>query len=183
MLQIMEDGVLTDSQGRRVDFKNCVIVMTSNVGAKNITEKRKQLGFSAEKADGEETVSVEKIREAVMGDLRRTFKPEFLNRIDEIIVFHQLSRENIKEIAKNMLAVVKERIAGMGIDLTVEDGAVELLAKRGFDPVYGARPLRRAIQSAIEDGVAEKILDGAIKEGDRVEALDEDGKISLKKAE
>ena len=182
MLQIMDDGVLTDSQGRKVDFKNAVIVMTSNVGAKNITEKRNQLGFSAEKDGGEETISVEKIREAVMGDLRRTFKPEFLNRIDEIIVFHQLSRENIKEIAGKMLAIVKDRIAKMGIALTVEDSAVELLAKRGFDPIYGARPLRRAIQSAVEDGVAEKILDGEIKEGDRVIASEENGQIQLKKA-
>ncbi len=179
MLQIMEDGVLTDSQGRRVDFKNSVIVMTSNVGAKNITEKKSRLGFSADKDGNGETVSLEKIREAVMGDLRRTFKPEFLNRIDETIVFHQLSRENIKEIAGKMLETLGKRISQMGIELKVSDSAVELLADKGFDPIYGARPLRRAIQSAVEDGVAEKVLMGEIKEGDTVEASGEDGKIVL----
>ncbi|MGE4484256.1 MAG: ATP-dependent Clp protease ATP-binding subunit [Oscillospiraceae bacterium] len=182
MLQIMEDGLLTDSQGRRISFKNAVIVMTSNVGAKNITDKQKHLGFSLDSDDKSETVSIEKIRVAVMGDLRKTFKPEFLNRVDEIIVFHQLTRENIKEIAGNMLTVVKARVSDMGIELTAEDSAVELLAKRGFDPVYGARPLRRAIQNAIEDGIAEKILDGEVTKGDRVTATAEEDKIVLKKA-
>jgi ATP-dependent Clp protease ATP-binding subunit ClpC len=183
MLQIMEDGLLTDSKGRHVDFKNTIIVMTSNVGAKNITSRQTKLGFASESGDNGETASVEEIREAVMGDLRRTFKPEFLNRIDEIIVFHQLSRENIREISGKMLQTVAERMKAMGIDLSYEDSAIELLADKGFDPVYGARPLRRAIQNAIEDAAAEKILEGEIKEGDSVTAIGVDGEIVLRKKE
>jgi len=180
MLQIMEDGILTDSQGRRVDFKNTIIVMTSNVGARNITEKRTQLGFAAESSSSE-TTSVEKIREAVMSDLRRTFRPEFLNRIDETIVFHQLTRENIRSIAGNMLRTVAARVEDMKIHLSFDDAAVELLSEKGFDPVYGARPLRRTIQSEVEDTAAEKILDGKIAEGDRVLVTAKDGKIVLEK--
>ncbi len=179
MLQIMDDGRLTDGQGRTVDFKNTIVVMTSNVGARNITNKRAPLGF-----DGSESASdasYEAIRESVMGELRRTFKPEFLNRIDETIVFHQLTRAEIKSIAVNMLQVVRGRVTNMGIDLTVEDSAVELLADRGFDPAYGARPLRRAIQSAIEDACAEAILDGTLRRGDKAVAKNTDGKIVLEK--
>ncbi|MCL2367611.1 MAG: ATP-dependent Clp protease ATP-binding subunit [Oscillospiraceae bacterium] len=182
LLQIMEDGHLTDGQGRKVDFKNSIIVMTSNVGAKNITEKRKQLGFTAgdsTEADGE-TQDLEVIRRAVMEELKRTFRPEFLNRIDETIVFHQLSRADISEIAAKMLESVTARIAALGITLTVEQSAIDLLAEQGFDPVYGARPLRRAIQSAVEDGAAEGLLEGTIKAGDRVEAVGVDGAIVLR---
>ena len=183
LLQIMEDGILTDSQGRRVDFKNTIVVMTSNVGAKNITEKRTRLGFSAEQTGDGETSSMEQIREAVMGELKKTFKPEFLNRLDDTIVFHQLSRENIREISTKMLETVRERLAAMGIELSADDSAIDLLAERGFDPIYGARPLRRAIQGAIEDGVAEKILEGKIRNGDKIFATAIDGKIEIKKAE
>ncbi len=182
MLQIMEDGRLTDSQGRHVDFKNTIIVMTSNVGAKNITERKSQLGFSAAAGENNEISSVEEIREAVMGDLRRTFKPEFLNRIDDIIVFHQLSRENIRQIATNMMKQVDARLESLGIKLTVSDEAIDKLADKGFDPVYGARPLRRAIQSSIEDAVAERMLEGEIKEGDTAEAKVVDDKIVVEKA-
>ena len=183
MLQIMEDGILTDSQGRRVDFKNTIIVMTSNVGAKNITENKTQLGFAAsEGKENSEVTDVEKIRELVMGDLRRTFKPEFLNRIDDIIVFHQLTRDNIREIARNMLRSVNARMSELGIELSAEDSAIDVLADKGFDPVYGARPLRRAIQSSVEDAVAEKMLDGEFAAGDKVIASGEDGKVVLRKA-
>jgi ATP-dependent Clp protease ATP-binding subunit ClpC len=180
LLQIMEDGILTDSQGRRVDFKNSIIVMTSNVGARNITDKQKKLGFAMAAID-EEASKFENIRSAVMEELKKTFKPEFLNRVDETIVFHQLSRENIREISAKMLEVVKARVKAMGIDMTADDKALDLLSEKGFDPVYGARPLRRAIQSAVEDAVAEKILDGTIKAGDTVTVTAADGKIDLVK--
>jgi ATP-dependent Clp protease ATP-binding subunit ClpC len=181
MLQIMDDGQLTDSQGRRVDFKNTIIVMTSNVGARNITDKRLSLGFS----DGEESSSGggershERIREMVFKELKNTFKPEFLNRIDDIIVFHQLTREDIKKIAALMLKTVTGRLEGLGINLTVSDEALDKLAEDGFDPVYGARPLRRTIQSAIEDAAAERKLEGTLRPGDTATALVEDGKIVL----
>ncbi len=165
MLQIMEDGRLTDSQGRRVDFRNTVIVMTSNVGARNITERARSLGFSAD-GSNEAVMSDERIREAVMGDLRRTFKPEFLNRIDETIVFHQLTKPEIRAIADNMLAAIAGRVEAMGLRLEVTDEAADRLSEQGFDPTYGARPLRRRLQSAVEDAVAEKLLDGTLRKGD-----------------
>ena len=181
MLQIMEDGRLTDSQGRRVDFKNTVIVMTSNVGARNITDKAAPLGFSA--ADGAEKAADEgRIRDAVMADLRRTFKPEFLNRIDETIVFHRLTREEIREIAGHMLDSVGERMRSLGIELTATDAALDKLAEVGFDPVYGARPLRRAIQSRVEDTVAEDMLEGKISSGSKV-TIDLDGDRIVAKTE
>ncbi len=182
MLQIMEDGRLTDSQGRHVDFRNTVIVMTSNVGAMNITERSKPFGFSAG-GEGTDTASDERIREAVMGDLRRTFKPEFLNRIDETIVFHRLTREEIRQIARNMLDVVAKRVEGMGLTLEVTDAAVDALADAGFDEVYGARPLRRKIQSSVEDALAEKLLDGSVKTGDTVRVDAGDGKIEIRAME
>ncbi|MBE6948762.1 MAG: ATP-dependent Clp protease ATP-binding subunit [Ruminococcaceae bacterium] len=177
LLQIMEDGILTDSHGRRVDFKNSIIVMTSNVGAKNITEKRTKLGFVS---DNVEDVA---IKDAVMNELRRTFKPEFLNRIDDIIVFHQLTKDDIHEIARKMLDTVTARVEAMGFAMNVDDGAVAILAEKGFDPKYGARPLRRAIQSMIEDGIAEKILDGTVKEGDALNITAGDEGIVIRKAE
>ena len=181
MLQILDDGRLTDSQGRHVDFKNTVIVMTSNVGARNITDKRTQLGFSSG-GDAEEA-SYERIRASVMEDLKRTFRPEFLNRIDDIIVFHQLTRDNIRLIAENMLMTVKARMQDLGIELAVDDSALNALADKGFDPVYGARPLRRAIQSTVEDRAAELILDGKARGGDKLVATAENGEIVVRKAE
>lgn len=181
MLQIMDDGVLTDSQGRHVDFKNCIIVMTSNVGAKNITDKKGKLGFEDRSGGDGDNMSHEKIKEAVMGDLRRTFRPEFLNRIDDIIVFHQLTREDIAQIAENMIKTVKDRVKTLGITIDVDKTAVDRMAEVGFDPVYGARPLRRAIQSNIEDIIAENILEGNIKEGDSATVLEKDGKILVEK--
>lgn len=178
LLQIMEDGVLTDSQGRRVDFRNTVVIMTSNIGAKNITDKRIRLGFNHQApADG--TRSVEDIREAVMEELKKAFRPEFLNRIDDTIVFHQLDRDHIREIAREMLSSVGKRIADMGIAFEADDAAVDMLAAKGFDPKYGARPLRRTIQSAIEDEVAEKILDGTFKSGDCVVATVKDDVVTV----
>ena len=181
MLQIMEDGILTDSHGRRVDFKNTIIIMTSNAGAKIISEKKNTLGFSGVEDTGAR--SPEDIRVAVMQELRRMFKPEFLNRIDDTIVFGQLTRDEIREIAANMLRNVSERIGTLGVELEVTDEAIDKLAELGFDPVYGARPLRRAIQAAIEDAAAEAMLEGSFGAGDKARAVVEDGKITLTKAE
>ncbi len=183
MLQIMDDGILTDSQGRRVDFKNTVIVMTSNVGARNLTEKKKTLGFSAAGDDTDlDSKEYSELKNMVMGDLKKTFKPEFLNRIDEIVVFHRLTRENIRRISENMLSTVKERMKAMDIDLNCTDEALDMLSDAGFDPVYGARPLRRAIQSAVEDLAAERILDGSIKAGDTVTVVVRDGKVDIERS-
>ncbi len=182
MLQIMDDGILTDSQGRKVDFKNTIIVMTSNIGARNITDKQKTLGFSGVDTKSDGVKNIEEIRALVMKDLKATFRPEFLNRIDETIVFSQLTREDIRMIANNMISIVAKRLEDVGISLFVTDEALDKLAEEGFDPVYGARPLRRTIQSTIEDGAAEKLLDGSLKQGDKAEAVIEEGRIVLKKA-
>ena len=160
LLQILEDGVLTDSQGRKVSFKNAVIIMTSNVGASKITDPKLALGFE-HKGEGEvdENVDIEKL---VMADLRATFKPEFLNRVDDIVVFKQLEKDDIKEIARRMLKSLDKRCEEIGIELDVTDKAVDAIADKGFDKVYGARPLRRAIQTKIEDKLSELILEDKV---------------------
>lgn len=167
LLQILEDGMLTDSQGRRVDFKNSIIIMTSNVGASGITEKTGTLGFGGgSSAESEEA----RIHERVMASLRSTFRPEFLNRIDEIIVFSKLTDDQIAQIASLMLGSVAKRLAAMDIGITFTDDVIKLLAKEGNDPVYGARPMRREIQRRIEDALSGEILDGKIAAGDSVTA-------------
>ncbi len=180
LLQILEDGILTDAQGRRVDFKNTVIIMTSNVGARLITEKR-SFGFGdvGEVTAKEETER--RNRENVLSELKKTFRPEFLNRVDDIIVFHQLTQEDIQQIARRMLSSLSRRVKGLEITLTVSDEAVEELAKVGFDPVYGARPLRRAIQSRVEDPLAEKLLEGQFSAGDTVNVTLESGQFVFSK--
>ncbi len=177
LLQILDDGQLTDSHGRKVNFKNAVIIMTSNVGARNITENVKALGFSADSSSADE----EKVKESVLSELKRTFRPEFLNRIDDIIVFHKLSEENIREIAKNMLVNVAVRTKTLKIDISFTDEAINAIADKGFDPIYGARPLRRAITSQIEDLISEEILLGKIGEGDNVICEFVDGKFTISK--
>lgn len=159
LLQILEDGVLTDSQGRKVSFKNAVIIMTSNVGASKITDPKSALGFGDDKND--ENESIEKL---VMEDLKKTFKPEFLNRVDEIIVFKQLEKDDIKEIARRMLVSLTKQVAQLGTQVTFTDAAISALADAGFDKVYGARPLRRAIQTKIEDKLSELILEKKLGE-------------------
>ncbi len=177
LLQILEDGILTDAQGRRVDFKNTVIIMTSNVGARMITEHRK-LGFAvATQKDAAE--NQKQIREDVLGELKKTFRPEFLNRVDDIIVFQQLSEEDIRRIARRMLQSLDKRLEDMGMTLEVSDDAVAEIAKEGFDPVYGARPLRRAIQSRIEDVLAEQLLEGRFRSGDVVQVGVKDNRFSF----
>ncbi|MCL2003911.1 MAG: ATP-dependent Clp protease ATP-binding subunit [Oscillospiraceae bacterium] len=173
LLQILEDGVLTDSHGRRVSFKDAIVVMTSNVGAKNITSQNKTLGFT--QSDRSPTDDV--IRGDVMKELKNTFRPEFLNRVDEIIVFKKLTKEQIRDIAEKMLEPLIKRVGERGVTLTVRPEALDLLAERGFDPVMGARPLRRAIQSEVEDALAEKLLSGELKESASMGA--EDGRIVI----
>ncbi|MBQ7014782.1 MAG: ATP-dependent Clp protease ATP-binding subunit [Clostridia bacterium] len=177
MLQILDDGMVTDAKGRKIDFKNTVIVMTSNIGAKNITEQ-KRFGFAPEEDSFSKTQ--DNIRNDVMAELKRNFRPEFLNRIDDIIVFKQLNKEDIKQIAVKMTDSVIRRLSDMGISLTVDDSAIELLSEKGFDVIYGARPLRRAIQSMLEDKVAEKMLEGVLTNGSTAVASAEDGKIVFK---
>jgi ATP-dependent Clp protease ATP-binding subunit ClpC len=177
LLQILEDGILTDSQGRRVDFRNTVIIMTSNLGAKNMISE-KTIGFTNETT----AASYEKIKSAVMNDLKKAFRPEFLNRIDEIIVFHPLKEDEIKTIAGIMLHTLTNRLSGNGITATFDDSAVALLAKEGFDATYGARPLRRAIQTKVEDAFAEAMLDGKITDGDSVQVVAKDDQIVIEKA-
>ena len=184
LLQILEDGIVTDSQGRRVDFRNTVIVMTSNVGAKNITAaENTRLGFdgSEKNAEKDEAARFARIREAVMAELKRTFKPEFLNRIDETIVFRQLTEEDIVKIAHRMLTITGKRMAQQGITLTADEDAVAMLAKNGFDAEYGARPLRRSIQNTVEDAVAEQMLEGKLKSGDTAKVTLSDGKVVVEK--
>ncbi len=178
LLQILEDGILTDAQGRRVDFRNTIVIMTSNVGARQITE-RKQLGFAG--AQEQAKADYENIKGNVMGELKKAFRPEFLNRIDDIIVFHPLLQEDIEKIASLMLKTLQERLAQNEITATFTDSTVSALAKEGFDPVYGARPLRRAIQSKLEDLFAEEMLDGKISAGDNVTVDYTDGKFVITK--
>ena len=173
LLQILEDGILTDAQGRRVDFKNTILIMTSNVGASGITEP-KRLGFlDAANADAES----ERMRASVTDALKHTFRPEFLNRIDETIVFNKLSDADIRRIAGIMLAEVEKRIASLGITVTFPEEVVASLAREGFDPIYGARPLRRAIVRRVEDSFSDAMLRGEIKAGDEVKAVLSDGGI------
>lgn len=178
MLQILDDGRLTDAKGRTVDFKNTVIIMTSNIGAKTITDSKK-LGFTP--AEDNFDRNQETIREHVMDELKRSFRPEFLNRIDDIIVFKQLDREDIKQIASRLCDSVVKSLKELGITLSVEDSAIDVLVEKGFDVTYGARPLKRAIQSLIEDKMAEKMLEKTFSEGDEVVARGEDGKIVFAK--
>ena len=181
LLQILDEGRLTDSQGRHVNFRNTVIIMTSNVGARLITEKQTNLGFfgGEQQADNDNA----KIREAVLGELKKLFKPEFLNRVDDTIVFNKLTEKDIQAIAKNLLKSLEKRLNDLDIKAEFDDSAVEAVAKAGFDEIYGARPLKRAIQSNIEDAISEKMLDGSIKSGDVVTCRYENGEYQFDVAE
>ncbi len=173
LLQILEDGRLTDSQGRTVDFKNTVIIMTSNVGARMITEKQKSLGFMS--ADDTENENKD-VKQLVLSELKNVFRPEFLNRVDDIIVFNKLSRDEIKQIASKMLETLKNRLSKLGIKISFTDNAISAIADKGFDDTYGARPLRRAIQSDIEDVLSEYMLEKKVKENSSVVCDYKDGK-------
>jgi len=179
LLQVLDDGHITDSHGRKVNFKNTVIIMTSNVGARNIVSPKK-MGFKT--AVDEEKKHADMKRE-IMEEVKRIFKPEFLNRIDDIIVFHQLTRDEIIQIARILMNETIKRVKeSMQIEITVTDAAIELIADAGFDPAYGARPLRRAIQSKVEDLAAEKILSGEVKEKSNLVINVIDGNISIETA-
>jgi len=173
LLQILEDGILTDSQGRKVDFKNTVIIMTSNIGARLITDKKIAFGFGVASDD----VDNNSVKEKVLGELKNTFKPEFLNRVDDIIVFSKLNQSEIEEIADKMLLGLSKRLEDLNITIEFTKEVKEFVAKKGFDDIYGARPLRREIQSSIEDALSEKILDKTIGNGDTVLCNVLDGKI------
>lgn len=176
LLQILEDGRLTDSQGRTVDFKNTVIIMTSNVGARNITE-HKAIGFNS---DEEKKKNYEQIKSDVMSELKKEFRPEFLNRVDEIIVFKQLEESEIEKIVDIMIHNSIARLKDRQIKVSITNAMKKHIAKKGFDPLYGARPLRRAIQSLVEDKLAEGILDGKIKDGESVTLDFEKDEVKMK---
>ena len=178
LLQILDDGRLTDAQGRTVNFKNTVIIMTSNIGARLITDKT-TLGFSAGDKKEESQNEYEAIKKDVMGELKKQFRPEFINRIDEIIVFHKLNDEDIKQIIDIMLNQVTKRMKAKDIELEIDDSVKELIAKKGVDTNYGARPLKRAIQNILEDIIAEEILDGNIKPNKKAVIKAENEKIVI----
>ncbi|MCL2351448.1 MAG: ATP-dependent Clp protease ATP-binding subunit [Firmicutes bacterium] len=178
LLQVLDDGHITDAQGRRINFKNTVIIMTSNAGARNIIEPKK-VGFIS---GMDKERSYEDMKKIVMDEVKNIFRPEFLNRIDDIIVFHPLDREDVRKIARLMLNETIDRVKkSMDIDVTVTDEAVELIMDEGYDQAFGARPLRRAIQTKVEDALAEKILEGEVRENESVEIGREDGKIVIRK--
>ena len=179
LLQILEDGRLTDSTGRTVNFKNTVIIMTSNVGARAITDK-KMLGFSESQNDKQAAdKEYENVKKDVLAELKREFRPEFINRIDEIIVFHKLVQEEINQIIDIMLKQVQKRMEEQNIKIEIDESVKELISKKGIDTNYGARPLRRAIQSMSEDRIAESILDGVVKPGKIAKAVAKDDKIEI----
>ncbi len=181
LLQILEDGRLTDAQGRTVDFKNCVVIMTSNVGAPQI-QRESILGFrgaGSEQTDAERTY--ERMKTHVMEELRRTFRPEFLNRVDEIIVFKPLNRDQIKLIVDILIQRVRREIRGQGMELTMTEAARDLLAQEGYDPQYGARPLRRAIQRLVEDPLSDDMLRGKFSHGDEIVLDARDGQVVFEK--
>jgi len=179
LLQILDDGRLTDSHGRVVNFKNTVIIMTSNIGARLITDK-KTLGFTSTENNQEEK-EYERTKKEVMAELKKQFRPEFINRIDEIIVFHKLVPEEIKQIAEIMLKQITKRLKDQNIDITIDEKAKDLIVKKGTDATYGARPLRRAIQTMIEDKIAEEIIDGNIKNGDKAIITEREETITVEK--
>ena len=180
LLQILDDGRLTDSKGRTVDFKNTVIILTSNVGATSI-KKQNVIGFSSGESEEEEMEEYEKMKETITEELKQTFRPEFLNRIDEVIVFHNLREEDIKDIVDIMMKELEDRLHNLDIKIKVSNKTKDFIAKKGFDQVYGARPLERTIRRMIEDQLAEELLRGSISREDEILIDEEDGELSFKK--
>jgi len=179
LLLILEDGKLTDAKGRTVDFRNTIIIMTSNVGAA-LLNREAAIGF-AQTRDKEKAVQsdYERMKDKVLGELKSTFKPEFINRIDAIIVFHSLRPEHVRQIVDLMLSRVRTQLTEQQIELLADDEAKDFLMTKGYDPLFGARPLRRTIQNLIEDPLAEGLLQGKYRPGDIVEAIAKDGTIEL----
>jgi ATP-dependent Clp protease ATP-binding subunit ClpC len=179
LLQILEDGRLTDAKGRTVDFKNTLLIMTSNIGSKVIEKGGTGLGFEFS-GESEADAQYTRIRSLVNEELKQYFRPEFLNRLDEIIVFRQLTKDEVKEISDILLREVFSRLSEQGITLEVTEQFKDRLVEEGYNPSYGARPLRRAIMRLLEDSLAEEILSGRIREGDTaVVDIDEDGKVTV----
>jgi ATP-dependent Clp protease ATP-binding subunit ClpC len=172
LLQILEEGKITDSLGRKIDFRNTIIIMTSNVGAELI-KRQTSLGFGAQ--TGHE--SYEQMKQVILEESKKAFKPEFLNRLDDIIVFHTLERENLVRIVDLEVAKVVERVRAKAIHIHLDPTAVELLIEKGYDPIYGARPMRRAVERFLEDPLAEELLRGNIKPGETVEVTAEIDKL------
>jgi ATP-dependent Clp protease ATP-binding subunit ClpC len=172
LLQILEDGRLTDAQGRTVDFRHCIVIMTSNIGASEIA-RNTPLGFAV--SDDETGITYDDMKNRIMGELKKVFRPEFLNRIDEVIVFHKLSKDEIKEIVDLLLTRIRESMAERELQLELSDGAKELLVDKGWDPSMGARPLRRAIQRYVEDPLADFVLRSQVPEGSTVMVDTPDG--------
>jgi ATP-dependent Clp protease ATP-binding subunit ClpC len=178
LLQLLDDGHLTDAQGRTVDFKNTLIIMTSNIGSKVIEKGGGGIGF--EVSDNREDARYDRIRTKVNEDLKQYFRPEFLNRLDEIIVFRQLTRDEVKQISEIMLQEVSTRLLDQGITLSVTERFKDRLVQEGYDPSYGARPLRRVIMRLLEDSLAEAMLSGQVNEGyTAVVDVDERGEVTV----
>jgi ATP-dependent Clp protease ATP-binding subunit ClpC len=164
LLQILEDGKLTDAQGRKVDFRNTIVIMTSNIGASTIS-KNQTLGFAVGDDSG---LSYEEMKDRIMGELKKVFRPELLNRIDEVIVFHKLTKEEIKTIVDLLMKRLRDQMGEHAADVSLTDEAKELLVEKGYDPTMGARPLRRAIQRFIEDPLADFVLGREVKPGSTI---------------
>jgi len=182
LLQIMEDGHLTDAKGHKVDFRNTIIIMTSNVGS-SVIRRDASLGFSTSTPEESAEASYREMKSKLMKELKRLFRPEFLNRVDEIVVFHELSKGDIGKIVDIQIQRVNERLAEHSMTLKLTQAGREALVEKGFDPQFGARPLRRAIQRFIEDPLAEKLLENVFKEGDTILVDAKDGEIILRPAE
>jgi ATP-dependent Clp protease ATP-binding subunit ClpC len=180
LLQILEDGELTDAKGRRVDFRNTIIILTSNIGAKKLTEKAAPIGFYSEDKDLEKAEQdFELMGEEITKDLKDHFRPEFLNRIDKVIVFRALTNAHVQEIVKLHLKYLQERLDQKNIKITCSQEALEVLAKESYDPMYGARPIRRAMQNLVEDPLTAKWLDGDFKDGDDIKIVKKNGGVDL----
>ncbi|MGI6552682.1 MAG: AAA family ATPase, partial [Bacillota bacterium] len=177
LLQVLEDGRLTDAKGRTVDFRNTVIIMTSNVGAGTLRQQGR-VGFGGGETEAD---AYEKMKENIMSELKRTFRPEFLNRLDELVVFHALNRDHIKRIVDLMINELNGRLKEQGLKVEITPAAAEILTDEGFDENFGARPLRRAILRLIEDPVSDGLLEGKFQEGDVIIADGKDGKIVFEK--
>src|SRR5213075_970229 len=174
LLQILEDGKVTDSLGRKIDFRNTIIIMTSNAGA-DLIRRQTTMGFGAPK----DTQDYESMREKILEETKRVFKPEFLNRLDEIIVFHSLGKPELLRIVDLEVDKVLARIKAKEVHIELTQSAKEFLIEKGYDPQYGARPMRRAVERFLEDPLAEELLRGHVKAGDRVEVIAGDGKLSF----
>jgi len=180
LLQVFDDGHLTDAKGRRVDFRNAIIVMTSNIGAETI-RKGSNIGFATTSNETKiREENYERMKEKLLGELKKSFRPEFLNRIDGVVVFHSLSKDHIRKIVDLMLTLVTKQLAEKGVKLEVTDKAKDFLGEKGYDEVFGARPLRRAIQDRVEDKLSEELLRGKFQFGDTVVVDVEENEIVLR---